>query len=138
MYLRNVGTYKEEEPAFPEYEHIINERHEEYPSDYDYTEPTQEQLLRQENTRKVLNMVKNSETDKASQTLKIKEKPEKNNLKIKINNDEVILRKGAEIIFKHDGESYSSKVYGIRGNDISVKYRGKKITINPKDIKKIY
>ena len=138
MYLRNVGTYKEEEPAFPEYEPIINERHEEYPSDYDYTEPTQEQLLRQENTRKVLNMVKNSETDKASQTLKIKEKPEKNNLKIKINNDEVILRKGAEIIFKHDGESYSSKVYGIRGNDISVKYRGKKITINPKDIKKIY
>ena len=138
MYLRNVGTYKEEEPAFPEYEPIINERHEEYPSDYDYTEPTQEQLLRQENTRKVLNMVKNSETEKASQTLKIKEKPEKNNLKIKINNDEVILRKGAEIIFKHDGESYSSKVYGIRGNDISVKYRGKKITINPKDIKKIY
>ena len=145
MYLRNVGAYNEE-PAFPEYEPIVNERHEDYPSDYDYQEQSPEQLLRQENTRKVFNMAKNSETEKAlkmnesssASDIKIKEKPEKNNLKIKINNDEVILRKGAEIIFKHDGESYSSKVYGIRGNDISVKYRGKKITINSKDIKKIY
>lgn len=69
--------------------------------------------------------------------IKIKEKPEKNNLKIKINNDEVILRKGAEIIFKHDGESYSSKVYGIRGNDISVKYRGKKLPSIQKTLKNI-
>ena len=145
MYLRNVGAYNEE-PAFPEYEPIVNERHEDYPSDYDYQEQSPEQLLRQENTRKVFNMAKNSETEKAlkmnessgASDIKIKEKPEKNNLKIKINNDELILRKGAEIIFKHDGESYSSKVYGIRGNDISVKYRGKKITINSKDIKKIY
>ena len=145
MYLRNVGAYNEE-PAFPEYEPIVNERHEDYPSDYDYQEQSPEQLLRQENTRKVFNMAKNSETEKAlkmnessgASDIKLIEIPEKNNLIIKFNNDEVILRKGAEIIFKHDGESYSSKVYGIRGNDISVKYRGKKITINSKDIKKIY
>lgn len=147
MYLRNVSAYEKEE-NFPEYEPIINERHEEYPSDYDYNEPTQEQLIRQENTRKVFNMVKNTETGKSSthkinetpsiEDIKIKEKPAKNNIKIKINNEEVVLRKGDEIIFNHDGESYSSKVYGIRGYDISVKYRGKKISITSKDIKKIY
>lgn len=139
MYLRNVNTYKEE-MEFPEYEPIVNERHEEYPSDYDYQEPTQEQLIRQENTRKVFNMAKSSEAEKTPSTssIKIKEKPERNNIKITLNNEDVILRKGAEIIFKHEGESYSSKVYGIRGNEISVKYRGKNIIITPKDIKKIY
>jgi hypothetical protein len=139
MYLRNVNTYKEE-MEFPEYEPIINERHEEYPSDYDYQEPTQEQLIRQENTRKVFNMAKSSEAEETSSTssIKIKEKPERNNIKITLNNEDMILRKGAEIIFKHDGESYSSKVYGIRGNEISVKYRGKNIIITPKDIKKVY
>ncbi len=139
MYLRNVNTYKEE-MEFPEYEPIINERHEEYPSDYDYQEPTQEQLIRQENTRKVFNMAKSSEAEETSNTssIKIKEKPERNNIKITLNNEDMILRKGAEIIFKHDGETYSSKVYGIRGNEISVKYRGKNIIITPKDIKKVY
>ncbi|WP_299523911.1 ATPase [uncultured Methanobrevibacter sp.] len=147
MYLRNVSTYEKEE--FPEYEPIINERHEEYPSDYDYEEPTQEQLIRQENTRKVFNMMKNTDAEKSSKShginetpgiedIKIKEKPAKSNIKIKINNEEVVLHKGDEIIFNHDGESYSSKVYGIRGTDISVKYRGKKIDISSKDIKKIY
>ena len=84
MYLRNVGAYNEE-PAFPEYEPIVNERHEDYPSDYDYQEQSPEQLLRQENTRKVFNMAKNSETEKAlkmnesssASDIKIKEKPER-------------------------------------------------------------
>ena len=142
MYLRNVNTYKEE-TEFPEYEPIINESHENYHDDYNYEEQTQEQLIRQENTRKVFDMAKNNETTpepktQSASSLKIKEKPERNNIKITLNGNEINLRKGAEIIFKHKEETYSSKVYGIRGNDISVKYRGKKIIINPKDIKKVY
>ena len=149
MYLRNINTYNE--PEFPEYEPIINERHENYVNDYDYEEPTQEQLIREENTRKVFNMVKKSETTEpqsaddikiketsSGSSIKIKEKPARNNIKITLNNEEITLHKGAEIIFKHDNESYSSKVYGIRGDEISVKYRGKIIIITPKDIKKIY
>lgn len=143
MYLRNVNAYTEE-PEFPEYEPIINESHENYINDYDYVEQTPEQLVRQENTRKVFNMVKSNETENhisetpTAEDLKIKEKPERNNIKITLNGEEINLRKGAEIIFKHKEETYSSKVYGIRGNDISVKYRGKKIVITPKDIKKVY
>ena len=142
MYLRNINTYKEE-TEFPEYEPIINESYENYHDDYDYEEQTQEELIRQENTRKVFDMVKNNETTpepktQSASSLKIKEKPKRNNIKITVNGEEINLRKGAEIIFKHKEETYSSKIYGIRGNDISVKYRGKKIIINPKDIKKVY
>ena len=67
--------------------------------------------------------------------IKIKEKPEKNNLKIKINNDEVILRKGAEIIFKHDVNHIPSKVYGIRGNDICKNTEVKKLPSIQKTLK---
>lgn len=48
------------------------------------------------------------------------------------------LKKGDEIIFNHAGETYSSQVYAINGDDISVKYRRKNIMIKPSDIKKIY
>ena len=57
---------------------------------------------------------------------------------IKLNNNEVTLKKGDEIIFNHMGETYSSQVFGIKGNDITVKYRRKHITIKPSDVKKIY
>ena len=121
-YIRNVNNYVEE------YEPIINETHMDY--------EMEEEVLRQENTRKVFDMAKNT-----SEELKIpkpKEAPEKSSLKILINNNEEVLCKGDEIIFKYDGETYSSKVYSINGDDIKVKYRRKTITIKPSDVKKIY
>ena len=121
-YIRNVNNYVDE------YEPIINETH------FDYE--MEEDVLRQENTRKVFDMAKNT-----SEELKIpkpKEAPEKSSLKILINNNEEVLCKGDEIIFKHDGETYSSKVYSINGDDIKVKYRRQTITIKPSDVKKIY
>ena len=53
-------------------------------------------------------------------------------------NADIVLKKGDEIIFRHDGETYSSQVYAINGDDISVRYRRKNITIKPEDVKKIY
>jgi hypothetical protein len=49
-----------------------------------------------------------------------------------------VLKKGDEIIYNHLGETYSSQVYAINGDDISVKYRRQNITIKPSDVKKIY
>ena len=137
-FIRNVNTYTEEAYEvyndYDDYAPIINETH------VDYIEPTPEEALRQENTRKVFNAVKETadvvEEEKAIPTPK--EKPERSSLKIKINNNEEVLRKGDEIIFNHEGETYSSKVYAINGDDIKVKYRRQNITIKSSDIKKIY
>ena len=68
----------------------------------------------------------------------IKSKPSRDNIKIQIGNADIVLKKGDEIIFRHDGETYSSQVYGINGDEISVRYRGKNITIKPEDVKKVY
>ena len=68
----------------------------------------------------------------------IKDKPVRDNIKININNNEVVLKKGDEIIFNHLGETYSSQVYAINGDDISVRYRRQNITIKPEDVKKVY
>ena len=68
----------------------------------------------------------------------IKDKPVRDNIKITINNNEEVLKKGDEIIFNHLGETYSSQVYAINGDDISVRYRRQNITIKPEDVKKIY
>ena len=75
---------------------------------------------------------------KESRIAPIKEKPSRDNIKIKLNNNEVVLKKGDEIIYNHQGETYSSQVYAINGNDISVKYRRKNIVIKPSDVKKVY
>ncbi len=136
-FIRNVNSYTEEaNEYYEEYVPIINETH------VDYVEPAHEEELRQENTRKVFNNAKsNAGGDSQSSEEKIpkpKEVPEKSSLKININNNEEVLRKGDEIIFHHDGETYSSKVYSINGDNIKVRYRRKNITIKPKDIKKIY
>ena len=136
-FIRNVNSYTEEaNEYYEEYVPIINETH------VDYVEPAHEEELRQENTRKVFNNAKsNAGGDSQSNEEKIpkpKEIPEKSSLKITINNNEEVLRKGDEIIFHHDGETYSSKVYSINGDNIKVRYRRKNITIKPKDIKKIY
>ena len=68
----------------------------------------------------------------------IKEKPARDNMKIKIGNSDVVLKKGDEIIFNHLGETYSSQVYAINGDEISVKYRRQNITIKASDVKKVY
>ncbi|WP_407415715.1 ATPase [Methanobrevibacter sp.] len=137
-FIRNVNSYTEEaDEYYDEYAPIINETH------VDYLEPTPEEELRQENTRRVFNNAKNNAVEETAPVKEesippIKEIPEKSSLKITINNNEEVLRKGDEIIFNHEGETYSSKVYSINGDDIKVKYRRQNITIKPKDIKKIY
>ena len=137
-FIRNVNSYTEEaDEYYDDYAPIINETH------VDYLEPTPEEELRQENTRRVFNNAKNNVAEetapiKEESIPQIKEIPEKSSLKVIINNNEEVLRKGDEIIFNHEGETYSSKVYSINGDDIKVRYRRKNITIKPKDIKKIY
>ena len=139
-FIRNVNSYTEEaNEYYDDYAPIINETH------VDYVEPTEEEQLRQENTRKVFNNAKNNIAAEEFNTPIKEEKittpkaiPEKSSLKVVINNNEEVLRKGDEIIYNHEGETYSSKVYSINGDDIKVKYRRQNITIKPKDIKKIY
>ena len=133
-YIRNVNEFEEE---YDEYAPIINETHEEfgefYESDYDRT-------IREENTRRLMdNGVITPEHGSSEPKIgTIKSKPSRSNIKLQLGNEDAVLKKGDEIIFKHDGETYSSQVYSINGDDISVKYRGKKIIIKPKDVKKIY
>ena len=138
-FIRNVNSYSEE-PLYDEYddyeyEPIINETH------VDYIDETPDDMLREENSRRVFN-IDNENTisepiaEPAIQTPK--EKPARSNLKITINNNEQVLRRGDEIIYRHDGETYSSKVYAINGDEIKVKYRRQNIVIKPSDIKKIY
>ncbi|MBE6500416.1 MAG: ATPase [Methanobrevibacter thaueri] len=121
-YIRNVNQYDEYEP-------IINETHIDYEANYD---DYHNGSLRQANTKRVLN------NSKSKPLNKIKNKPARNNIKITLNNNEMVLKKGDEIIFNHEGETYSSQVYAINGDDISVKYRRKNIKIKPNDVKKIY
>lgn len=138
-FIRNVNSYSDD-PIYDdyyEYQPIINETH------VDYVEETPEEQLRQENTRRVFNMAKENEVSPqpiAEETSIPTPKaiPERSNIKVMINNNEEVLHKGDEIIYRHDGETYSSKVYAINGDNIKVKYRRQDITIKPSDIKKIY
>ncbi len=127
-YIRSVNEYEDE------YAPIINETHIEY-EDATY-EDYHNHRIRQENTRRVFKNAMNSPETPA--ITEIKDKPARNNIKINLNNNEVVLKKGDEIIFNYDGDTYSSQVYAINGDDISVKYRRKKIKIKPNDVKKIY
>ena len=130
-FIRNVNEYDEYEPIINEtYMDIDDGTYEDY----------HDQKLRQENTKRVFKMAQNSPEVESSQPTvgEIKSKPERDNVKISINNNEVVLKKGDEIIYNHDGETYSSQVYAINGDDISVRYRGKNIKIKTSDVKKIY
>ncbi|MDO5815323.1 MAG: ATPase, partial [Methanobrevibacter sp.] len=127
-FIRNVNEYDEYEP-------IINETHIDIEATYD---EYHDERLRQENTRRVFNQAKRSPELAKPKVAEIKDKPARDNIKITLNNNEVVLKKGDEIIFNHDGETYSSQVYAINGDDISVKYRRKNIKIKPNDVKKIY
>ena len=129
-FIRNVNEYYEYEP-------IINETHVDYDATY---EEYHDQRLRQENTLRMFNKSEKSvEPELAKPRIgEIKNKPSRDNIKVNINNNELVLKKGDEIIFNHDGETYSSQVYAINGDDISVRYRRKDIKIKPSDVKKIY
>ncbi len=134
-YIRNVNEYEEE---YDEYAPIINETHDEFGEVYE-PEEDYDQVMREENTRRLMNNVITPKPEIAKPKIEtIKSKPERSNIKIQLGNSDAVLKKGDEIIFKHDGETYSSQVYAINGDDISVKYRGKKIIIKPDDVKKIY
>ena len=128
-YIRNVNEYDEFAP-------IINETH----VDYETLHDSAEQRLRQENTRRVFNMAKKSPEPELAQPKigAIKDKPVRENIKVNIGNAEFVVKKGDEIIFNHMGETYSSQVYAIKGDDIYVRYRRKDITIKPEDVKKVY
>ena len=97
-YIRNVNSYTEDEyEYYDEYEPIINETH------VDYVEPTPEEQLRQENTRRVFNNAKENASEESVEPVAEaiptpKPIPEKSSLKVMINNNEEVLRKGDEII----------------------------------------
>ncbi len=133
-YIRNVNDF---EGRYDEYEPIINETHDEFGEIY---EPDYDQAIREENTRRLLNNVQKSpEPELAEPKIEtIKPKPSRDNIKITLGNADIVLKKGDEIIFRHDGETYSSQVYAINGDDISVRYRRKNIIIKPEDVKKVY
>jgi hypothetical protein len=138
-FIRTVNEYDEYEPILNEtYMDIEDGTYEDY----------HDQKLRQENTKRVFRMAQSSPEPEPEPEIElepvqpkvgeIKSKPARNNVKININNNEVVLKKGDEIIFNHDGETYSSQVYAINGDDIAVRYRGKNIKIKTSDVKKIY
>ena len=132
-YIRNVNEFEE----YDEYAPIINETHDEFGEVY---EPDYDQAIREENTRRLMKNAKPTpEPELAEPKIgTIKPKPSRDNIKIQLGNADVVVKKGDEIIFRHDGETYSSQVYAINGDDISVRYRGKNITIKPDDVKKVY
>ena len=134
-YIRNVNEYEDE------FEPIINETHSDFEASYEeYHLLDDDERLRQQNTQKIFNMAQNSPEPeiKESKIGTIKDKPSRDNIKVQINNNEFVIKKGDEIIFNHLGETYSSQVYAINGDDISVKYRRQNITIKPSDVKKVY
>ena len=133
-FIRNVNEYEDD------YAPIINETHADFEATYEeFHKDEFDEGLRQENTKKVFEIIKDTPKKPVESKIgSIKDKPSRDNLKIQINNNEVVLKKGDEIIFNHLGETYSSQVYAINGDDISVKYRRQKITIKPSDVKKVY
>ena len=87
-----------------------------------------------------MGMAKNSPEPELAKPIigEIKDKPSRDNIKVTIGNAEFVNKKGDEIIFNHQGETYSSQVYAIKGDDIHVRYRRQNITIKPEDVKKVY
>ena len=132
-FIRNVNEYDDE------FAPIVNETHADFEATYEeFHDSDFDDRIRRENTKRVFDIVKDSPKSAESKIESIKEKPSRDNIKIQINNNEFVLKKGDEIIFNHLGETYSSQVYAINGDDISVKYRWQNITIKPSDVKKVY
>ncbi|MDR0900277.1 MAG: hypothetical protein LBM26_01315, partial [Methanobrevibacter sp.] len=57
---------------------------------------------------------------------------------IVIDGESKIINVGDEIIFKYNGESYSSQILEIKHQNVRVKYRNQEKWINLTDIKKIF
>ena len=135
-FIRNVNEYEED------FAPIINETHADYATYEEYHKHDFEEPIVPEETPKAFDVIQPTPEPqpeiKESRIAPIKEKPSRDNIKIKLNNNEVVLIKGDEINYNHQGETYSSQVYAINGNDISVKYRRKNIVIKPSDVKKVY
>ena len=125
MFIKNVQEY--DEP-------IVNETHTEYENIHGSPKLGEDETLRQKNTKNMFN----NNTSSTTLTKPTPASKSKDSLTIKLNNNDITIKKGDEVIFNHKGETYSSQIYAIKGNDITVKYRRKKITIKPNDIKKIY
>lgn len=124
-FIRTVDEY-EEEPIISRHPSVNKEEKNTIPHE----------KIREQNTRKVFNMAKNTVGE--AKTEKTKETPSRNSINMVLNNSNVSLKKNDEIIFLRNGDSYSSKVFDIKGEAIYVKYRGKIVSIRTSDIKKIY
>ena len=123
-FIRTVEEYKEE-PIISRHPSVNKEE----------KTPSSNEKIREENTRKVFNMAKNTAGDVKTER---KEISSRNSINLVLNNSNTTLKKNDEIIFLRNGDSYSSKVFDIKGDDIYVKYRGKMVSIKTSDIKKIY
>lgn len=125
-FIRNVRSYGE-----PEYETNENNSYESNdiaviePIHNDKYDEVVDEKIREENTKKL-------------NKIEIKEAPSKKSINFRLNNNNVTLNTDDEIIFNFNDESYSSRVYKITGEDITVKFRNRYITIKPSDIKKIF
>lgn len=114
-----------------------------YGNSYEPIEPIapSEQEIREENTRNLINITREHSSPQQTTNVAKSESssgPARTSIKININNNETVLKKNDEIIFKYNGDTYSSKVYSIIGNDITVKFRGKRVKIKPSDVKKVF
>ncbi|MGN0094074.1 MAG: hypothetical protein ACI37V_06450 [Methanobrevibacter sp.] len=79
---------------------------------------------------------KSSEKKSAPKSLRRKE-PEQD-LVINLQGTDHILKRGVSIIYQYKGEKYGSSIHSIKGDNINVTYRGKKIWIKPEDITKVF
>lgn len=114
-----------------------------YGDSYEPIEPIapSEQEIREENTRNLISITREPSSPQQTRNVAKSESssgPARTSIKININNNETVLKKNDEIIFKYNGDTYSSKVYSIIGNDITVKFRGKRVKIKPSDVKKVF
>ncbi len=125
-FIRNVRSYDE-----PEYE-----TYEDYGPADDVA--TIEPIHNATYDEVVSQKTREENTAKLNKKVEIKEPPAKDNITFKLNNNDVTLHRNDEIIYSYNGDSYSSKVYKIVGDDITVKFRGQYINIKTSDIKKIF
>ncbi|MDL2246611.1 hypothetical protein LJB96_03235 [Methanobrevibacter sp. OttesenSCG-928-K11] len=143
--FKNVKGFAEDKlidknPRRPDDEFIRNVK------SYDIEEEPKnlEDKLREENTRKIFNLTQEDDSitpetiDNSKKPLKKAKKVpiSQNSITVNINNNEELIKKGDSIIFNYNGESYSSRLINIRGDDLEVKYRGKTVLIKPSDVKK--
>ena len=96
-FIRNVNEYEED------FAPIINETHADYATYEEYHKHDFEEPIVPEETPKAFDVIQTTPEPqpeiKESRIAPIKEKPSRDNIKIKLNNNEVVLKKGDEIIY---------------------------------------